>query len=90
MSRSTKHSSIPKSIRNLDLFQPERLKDLDDDALDVALYSIHPFVRPDTVKFVLEEAMERKGCIEFLLSCKSRDFSSEIRIIRVIISTVPR
>jgi hypothetical protein len=72
MSRSTKHSSIPKSILNLDIFQPERLKDFDDDVLDVALHSIHPFVRPDTVNFVLEEAMERKGCIEFLLSCKSQ------------------
>jgi hypothetical protein len=67
-SRSTKRSSIPKtkSILNLDVFRPERLKNLDDDALDVALHPIHPFVRPDTVKFVLEEAMERKGCIEFL------------------------
>jgi hypothetical protein len=90
MSRSTKHLSIPKSVPNLDVFQPERLKDLDDDALDVALHSIHPFVRPDNVKFVLEVAMERKGCIEFLLSCKSHDFSLAIRVIPVIISTVPR
>lgn len=90
MSRSTKHSPIPKSILSLDVFQPELLKNLDDDALDVALHSIHPFIRPDTVKFVLEVAMERKGCIEFLLSCKPHDFSSAIRIIPVILSAVPR
>ena len=80
MSRSTKPLSVPKSILNLDVFQPEHLKDLDDDALDVALHLIHPFVRPDTVEFVLEVAMERKGCIEFLLSCMSHDFLSAIRI----------
>ena len=51
-SRSTKDSYIPKtkSILNLDVFRPERLKDLDDDALDddaldVVFHSIHPFVR---------------------------------------------
>ena len=51
-SRSTKDSSTPKtkSILNLDVFRPERLKDLDDDALDddaldVAFHSIHQFVR---------------------------------------------
>jgi hypothetical protein len=90
MSRSTKHLSIPKSILNLNVFQPERLKDLDDVALDVALHSIYPFIRPDTVKFVLEVAIERKGCIEFLLSCKSHNFSPAIRFSLVIISTVPR
>jgi hypothetical protein len=80
MSRSTKHSSIPKSILNLDVFQPERLKDLDDDALDVALHLVHPFVRPDTVKFVLEVAMEREGCIEFLLSCESDGFCQQFEL----------
>jgi len=73
MSLTTKqhqHLSIPKGILTLDVFQPERLKDLEDDALDVALHPIHPFVRPDTVKFVLQVALERKGCVEFLLSCK--------------------
>jgi hypothetical protein len=78
MSRSTKQHqnlSTPKGIFNLDVFQPERLKDLDNDALDVALHLMHPFVRPDTIKFVLGVALERKGCIEFLLSCKWRDFS---------------
>jgi hypothetical protein len=78
MSRSTKqhqHLSIPKGILDLELFQPERLRDLDDDALDVALHSIHQFLRPETVNFVIEVALERRGCIEFLLSCKWHEFS---------------
>jgi hypothetical protein len=77
MSRSTKqheHSSIPKGILDLELFQPELLKDFDDDALDVALYSTYQFFRPDTVKFVLEVALQRQGCLEFILSCKSHAF----------------
>ncbi|KAF8460963.1 hypothetical protein DFH94DRAFT_790038 [Russula ochroleuca] len=76
MSRSTKqhqHLSIPKGILDLELFQPERLRDLDDDALDVALHSIHQFLRPETVNFVIEVALERRGCIEFLLSSLSQD-----------------
>jgi hypothetical protein len=64
------HSSIPKGILNLEWLQPEQLKDLDDDSLDVALHSIQQFVRPDTLNFVLEVALERRGCIEFLLSCE--------------------
>ena len=77
MSRSTKqhqHLPIPKGILDLELFHPERLRDLNDDALDVALYSIHQFVRPETVNFVLEVALERRGCLEFLLSCKWHGF----------------
>jgi hypothetical protein len=73
MSRSSvqnQHSSIQKSILKLDLFQPERLKFLDDDSVDVALHAIQKFVRPDTFKFVLEVAIEQRGCLEFLLSCK--------------------
>ncbi len=66
MTKHHQHLSIPKGILTLDVFQPERLEDLD----DVALHSIHPFVRPDTVKSVLQIALERKGCVEFLLSCK--------------------
>ena len=81
MSRVTKqqHFSVPKGIVDLELFHPERLKDLDDDALDVALYSVHQFIRPDTFKFVLEVALERRGCLEFLLSCKLDGLSCAIR-----------
>jgi hypothetical protein len=78
MSPSTKqhqHLSIPKGILDLELFQPERLRYLDDDALDVALYSIHQFLRPETVKFVLEVALERQGCLEFFMSCEWHEFS---------------
>lgn len=76
MSRTKQHQhlSIPKGILNLELFQPERLKELDDDALDVALHSVYQFLRPDSVQSVLEVALERHGCLEFLLSCKLRDF----------------
>jgi hypothetical protein len=73
MSRSSvqnQHSSIPKSILKLDLFQPEVVKNLDDDSVDVALHAIQKFVQPDTFKFVLDVALERRGCLEFLLSCK--------------------
>ena len=78
MSRSTKqhpYLSIPKGILDLELFHPERLRNLNDDALDVALYSIHQFVRPETVNFVLEVSLERRGCLEFLLSCKRHELS---------------
>jgi hypothetical protein len=73
MSRSSvqnQHSSIPKSILKLDLFQPEVLKNPDDDSVDVALHAIQKFFQPDTFKFVLDVALERRGCLEFLLSCK--------------------
>jgi hypothetical protein len=62
--------SIPKGIVDLEWFQPERLRDLDDASLDVALHTVQQFVRPDTLNFVLDVALERRGCIEFLLSCK--------------------
>jgi hypothetical protein len=78
MSRSNipnQHSSIPKGIHKLEIFQPELLKGLDNDAVDVALQSAQQFVRPDAFKFVLEVALERRGCLEFLLSCKLLDFS---------------
>lgn len=81
MSRATKHHhfSIPKGILDLELFQPERLRDLDDDALDVALHPVHQYIRPDTLKFVLEVALERRGCLEFLLSCKLHEFRVHMR-----------
>ena len=81
MSHATKqpHFSVPKGIHDLELFHPERLKDLNDEALDVALYSVHQFIRPDTLNFVLEVALERKGCLEFLLSCKLDKFSCTTR-----------
>jgi hypothetical protein len=64
------HSSIPKDILNLEWFRPEELKDLDDDYLDVALQSVQHFVQPESINFVFEVALERRGCIEFLLSCE--------------------
>ena len=72
MSCATKqqHFSVPKGICDLELFHPERLKDLDDEALDVELHSVDQFIRSDSLKFVLEVALERKGCLGFLLSCK--------------------
>jgi hypothetical protein len=68
-------SSIPKSILELELFQPDVLKDLGEDAVDVALLSVHPFVQLDTFKFVLQVALERQGCVEFLFSCTFHDIS---------------
>ncbi|KAI0297517.1 hypothetical protein B0F90DRAFT_1819257 [Multifurca ochricompacta] len=65
--------SVPKDIVNSEWFQPERLRDLDDDALHVALQSIQRYVRQDTLRFVFECALERNGCIEFLLSSLSHD-----------------
>jgi hypothetical protein len=69
-----KPSSIPKGILDAEFFQPELLMGLGDDAVDVAIQSIQQSIRPDTVKFVLEVALERQGCLEFLLSCESHDF----------------
>jgi len=68
-------SSIPKSILKLELFQPELLKDFGEDAVDVALLSVHQWVRQDTFKFVLQVALERQGCLEFLFSCMLHDIS---------------
>ncbi|KAH9971205.1 hypothetical protein BGW80DRAFT_1322645 [Lactifluus volemus] len=67
------HSPIPKDILNLKWFHPEELKDLDDDHLDVALQSVQRFVQPESINFVVEVALERRGCIEFLLSSLSED-----------------
>jgi len=66
-------SSIPKNILKLKLFQPDLLKDLGEEAVDVALLSVHQFVQPDTFKFVLQVALERQGCLEFLFSCTLHD-----------------
>lgn len=68
-------SSIPKNILKLKLFQPDLLKDLGEEAVDVALLSVHQFVQPDTFKFVLQVALERQGCLEFLFSCTLHDIS---------------
>ncbi|KAI0286423.1 hypothetical protein BC826DRAFT_1108859 [Russula brevipes] len=76
MSRSNmrhKPSSIPKGVLDAEFFQPELLKGLGDEAVDVAIQSIQQFIRPDTVKFILEVALERRGCLEFLLSSVSYD-----------------
>jgi antitoxin component HigA of HigAB toxin-antitoxin module len=62
---------MPKSILKLELFQPDLLKDLGEDAVDVALLSVNQFVRLDTFKFVLQVALEQQGCLEFLFSCTS-------------------
>ena len=72
-------SSIPKRILKLELFQPDVLKDCGEDAVDVALLSVHPFVQLDTFKFVLQVALERQGCLEFLFSCTLHDTSSATR-----------
>lgn len=81
MSRSAgsfhpRHSSTPKGLTNSQWFQPELLKHLDDEGVDVALDSIQQFVRPDTLGFVLETALELRGCTELLLSCEPTDFST--------------
>lgn len=73
------HTSIPKSILKLELFQPDLLKDLGEDAVDVALLSVNQFVRLDTFKFVLQVALERQGCLEFLFSCTLYDISYATR-----------
>ncbi|KAI9453660.1 hypothetical protein BJY52DRAFT_1288007 [Lactarius psammicola] len=78
MSRSTgrlhpRHPSMPKGLTNLEWFQPELLKHHDDEGVDVALESIQQFVRTDTLSFVLEVALELRGCTELLLSSLSQD-----------------
>ncbi len=80
MSRSTdslhpRHSSTPKGLTNLEWFQPELLKHLDDEGIGVALESIEQFVQPDTLSFVLEVALEVRGCTELLLSCEPTNYS---------------
>ena len=80
MSRSTgslrpRHSSMPKGFTNLEWFQPELLRHLDDKGVGVALESIQQFIRPDTLGFVLETALGLRGCTELLLSCESTNFS---------------
>ena len=79
MSRSNIQHQHLKGIRSLQLFHPEQLKDLDDDAVASALLTTQVFVRPDTFKFVLEVALERRGCLEFLLSCKIFKYSCPTR-----------
>ncbi|KAF8261742.1 hypothetical protein EI94DRAFT_1745299 [Lactarius quietus] len=76
MSRSngslhSRHSSMPKGLNHSEWFQPEILKYLDDEGVDVALESIQQFVRPDTLSFVLEVALELRGCTELLISSLS-------------------
>ncbi|KAH9022666.1 P-loop containing nucleoside triphosphate hydrolase protein [Lactarius hengduanensis] len=68
-----RHSSIPKGLPTLEWFRPELLKHLDDEGVDVALESIQQFVQPDTLSFVLEVALELRGCTELLLSSLSQD-----------------
>ena len=80
MSRSansfhTRHPSTQKGLRNSKWFQPEVLKHLDDEGFGVALESIQLFVRPDTLSFVLEAALEVRGCTELLLSCEPTNSS---------------
>ena len=75
MSRPTgsihrRHSSMPKGLTNFEWFQPELLKHLDAERVDVALESIQQFVRQDTLSFVLEVALGLQGCTELLLSCE--------------------
>ena len=72
-------SSIPKSILKLELLRPDVLRDFGEEAVDVALLSVHQWLRPDTFKFVLQAALERQGCLEFLFSCTSHDISSAAR-----------
>ncbi len=65
---------MPKGLSNLQWFQPELLKHLDDEGVDVALESIQQFVRPDALSFVLEVALDLRGCTELLLSCKQTNY----------------
>ena len=77
MSRSTGslHPRHPKGLTNLEWFQPELLKHLDHEGVDVALESVQRFVRPDTLSFVLGVALGLRGCTELLLSCEQTNFS---------------
>ncbi|KAN0138675.1 hypothetical protein V8E53_003663, partial [Lactarius tabidus] len=69
----SRHSSIPKGLAYSEWFQPDLLKHLDDEGVDVALEFIQQFVRPDTLIYVLEVALELRGCTELLLSSLSQD-----------------
>jgi hypothetical protein len=71
----SRHSSIPKGLANSEWFQPDLLKHLDDEGVDVALEFIQQFVRPDTFSFVLGVSLELRGCTELLLSCELTNFS---------------
>ncbi|KAF8261744.1 hypothetical protein EI94DRAFT_1809815 [Lactarius quietus] len=64
---------MPKGLNHSEWFQPEILKYLDDEGVDVALESIQQFVRPDTLSFVLEVALELRGCTELLISSLSQE-----------------
>lgn len=66
---------MPKGLTNLEWFQPEVLKYLDAEGVDVALESIQRFVRPDTLYSVLEVALGLRGCTELLLSCEPTNSS---------------
>lgn len=73
----SRHSSKPKGLANSEWFQPDLLKHLDDEGVGVALEFIQQFVRPDTLIFVLEVALELRGCTELLLSCELANFSAQ-------------
>jgi hypothetical protein len=68
---------MPKGLANSEWFQPDLLKHLDDEGVDVALEFIQQFVRPDTLIYVLEVALELRGCTELLLSCELTNFSTK-------------
>jgi hypothetical protein len=68
---------MPKGLANSEWFQPDLLKRLDDEGVDVALEFIQQFVRPDTLIYVLEVALELRGCTELLLSCELTNFSTQ-------------
>ena len=67
---------MPKGLTNLEWFQPELLKLLDDEGVHVALESVQQFIQPETLSFVLELSLELRGCTELLLSCKPPNSSS--------------
>jgi hypothetical protein len=66
---------MPKGLTNLEWFQPELLKHLDDEGVHVALESIQQLIQPDTLSLVLEVSLELQGCTELLLSCESPNSS---------------
>jgi hypothetical protein len=68
---------MPKGLANSEWFQPDLLKHLDDEGVDVALEFIQQFVRPDTLIYVLEVALELRGCTELLLSCELANLSTQ-------------
>jgi hypothetical protein len=68
---------MPKGLANSEWFQPDLLKHLDNEAVDVALEFIQQFVQPDTLSFVIEVSLELRGCTELLLSCELTNFSAQ-------------